>query len=307
MKAQFNQVLKKFILAFLVVLSFLFIGIGVFIFYQLPSTQTVVQYIPTLPESNLNSSNEKVQIESISSTDLNQTGQASESSQLQKSVSATQTSTVNSKDILEDILDKQKPLSNFCQSLANAKKGALSKKDLNREFDLSAQPALADPKIQAIKPILRYVFRLPQMQNFISLINESKTQLYSDENVFDKAAFYGQAILTLKEIVSHQEDVEALSDRGYFYYKLNELVATKPHLINDQRLQKFCADTETDFNNNEPLQFEQEKKNFERLLSELDVDFKMIDYDPEYKTHFKLSLSNQSILFSGGWIEEVFR
>ena len=74
----------------------------------------------------------------------------------------------------------------------------------------------------------------------------------------------------------------------------------------DERLKKFCEDTETAFNTNVPVQFDQEKKNFERLLSEVGIDSASIGYDPNYKTEFAVVMGESNLHLTGGWLQEVF-
>ena len=105
---------------------------------------------------------------------------------------------------------------------------------------------------------------------------------------------------------SHKEDFEAIADRSYLFYKLNAAVAQKPELLSDERLKKFCDDTENAFNTNAPVQFDQEKKNFERLLAEVNIDQSSVGYDPNYKTAFDIHMGKGSLTLTGGWLEESF-
>lgn len=218
----------------------------------------------------------------------------------------TQTQALNSRAGLDDLVNPNKPLSNFCGSLKNAKVGAMTDQEANRAFQMSLDEATADPRAQALKPLFRYILRIPQFQDLISAVNSAAAVGQTEESFTQKAAFYGKVVAAFAAMNGHKSDFEAIADRSYLYFNLNKAVALKPELASDERLRKFCDDTENAFNTNQPVEFEQEKKNFERLLAELNVDQKSIDYNPDYKTVFEIKRDEKSMRLDGGWIEEAF-
>lgn len=215
-----------------------------------------------------------------------------------------QVTTFNSRAGLDDLMNPNKPLSNFCTSLKNAKVGKMNNQEVNQAFQLSLDEATADPRAQSLKPIFRYILRLPAFQDLISAVEQASVK--SEEGFSEKAAFYGKIVAAAASMRTHKEDFEAIADRSYLFYKLNAVVAQKPELLSDERLKKFCEDTETAFNTNVPVQFDQEKKNFERLLAELNVEPSSIGYDPNYKTAFDIHMGDKNLRLTGGWIEESF-
>lgn len=215
-----------------------------------------------------------------------------------------QVHTFNSRAGLDDLVNPNKPLSNFCGSLKNARIGKMNNQEVNRAFQASLDEATADPRAQALKPLFRYIFRLPELQELVSAVEQASVK--PEEGLTEKAAFYGKAVAAFAAMRSHKEDFEAVSDRTYLFYKLNAVVAQKPELLADERLKKFCDDTESSFNTNQPVQFDQEKRNFERLLAELNVDQASIGYNPNYKTTFDVQMSDKGLRLTGGWIEESF-
>ncbi|MCM2352434.1 MAG: hypothetical protein NDI63_02380 [Pseudobdellovibrio sp.] len=216
----------------------------------------------------------------------------------------TKVQTFNSRAGLDDLIDPNKPLSNFCSSLKNAKAGKMTGPETNRAFQLSLDEATADPRAQSLKPLFRYILRMPELQELIAVAEKSAGQ--SEEGFSEKAEFYGKAVSAFMAMRAHKQDFEAIADRSYLFYKLNSAVAQKPELLADERLKKFCEDTETAFNTNAPVQFDQEKKNFERLLSEVGVDSLSIGYDPNYKTEFDIVMGKSNLNLTGGWLQEVF-
>lgn len=218
----------------------------------------------------------------------------------------TQTQTLNSRAGLDDLINPNRPLSNFCSSLKNAKAGPMTELETNRAFQLSLDEATADPRAQALKPLFRYILRIPQFQDLISEVNAAAAAGQTEESFTQKAAFYGKVVAAFAAMNTHKSDFEAIADRSYLYFNLNKAVALRPEIAADERLRKFCDDTENAFNSNQPVEFEQEKKNFERLLAELNVDQKSIGYNPEYKTVFEIKRDEKSMRLDGGWIEEAF-
>ncbi|AZZ37004.1 hypothetical protein CIK05_09430 [Bdellovibrio sp. qaytius] len=215
-------------------------------------------------------------------------------------------STSNSNVGLDDLVNPNKPLSNFCSSLKNAKAGPMNNKEAGRAFQASLNEATADPRAQALKPLFRYIVRLPQFQDLIAEVNAAAASGEAEESFTQKASFYAKVVSAFAAMHSHKSDLEAISDRSYLFYNLNKAVAAKPELANDERLKKFCDDTENAFNTDQAVNIEQEKKNFERLLSELNVEQKSIGYDPNYKTTFEFKRDEKSMRLQGGWIEDAF-
>ena len=212
--------------------------------------------------------------------------------------------TFNSRAGLDDLINPNKPLSNFCSSLKNAKAGKMDNQEVGRAFQASLDEATADPRAQALKPLFRYILRMPELQELIAVAEKSAVQ--ADEGFADKAEFYGKAVSAFMAMRAHKQDFESVADRSYLFYKLNSAVAQKPEILTDERLKKFCEETESAFNTNVPVQFDQEKKNFERLLSELGVDAASIGYDPNYKTEFSVVMGKSNLNLTGGWLNEAF-
>lgn len=212
--------------------------------------------------------------------------------------------TFNSRAGLDDFINPNKPLSNFCSSLKNAKAGKMDPQETGRAFQASLDEATADPRAQSLKPLFRYILRMPELQELISVAEKAAGQ--AEEGFAEKAEFYGKAVSAFIAMRAHKQDFEAIADRSYLFYKLNSVVAQKPELLADERLKKFCEDTESAFNNNVPVQFDQEKKNFERLLSEVGVDSSSIGYDPNYKTEFSIVMGKSNLNLTGGWLQEAF-
>lgn len=300
-----SKLIFKVLLVFAAVVVILVAGVFAFIVYHLPSANKLSSAILNPGQrQNLAMVNDTVHTtQTIPEPPpvLNPTA---------KSTSATtevkQTQTLTSRAGLDDLINPNKPLSNFCSSLKNAKVGAMTDQETNRAFQLSLDEVTADPRAQALKPLFRYILRIPQMQDLISEVNAAAIAGQLEESFTDKAAFYGKVVAAFAALNTHKSDFEAIADRSYLYFNLNKAVALKPEITADERLRKFCDDTENAFNTNQPVEFEQEKKNFERLLAELNVDQQSIGYNPEYKTVFEIRRSEKSMGLSGGWIEEAF-
>ncbi len=295
----------KVLLVFAAVVFIAVAGFTAFIVYHLPSANKLSSAILNPGQrQNLAMVNDTVHTTQVIPEPppvLNPTAKPTSAT-----TTVTQTQALNSRAGLDDLINPNRPLSNFCSSLKNAKVGPMTDQETNRAFQLSLDEATADPRAQALKPLFRYILRIPQFQELISEVNAAAAAGQTEESFAQKAAFYGKVIAAFAAMNGHKSDFEAIADRSYLYFNLNKAVALKPEIVSDERLKKFCDDTENAFNSNQPVEFEQEKKNFERLLAELDVDQKSIGYNPEYKTVFEIKRDEKSMRLDGGWIEEAF-
>jgi hypothetical protein len=299
-----SKLFLKGLLITVAIVIFSIAGILGFIFYHLPSGSQLSSAI-LKPNKNANAKEPVV----TGSTSANVASVTSEVAGVSDPTSVNPKSNEESaiqasKEGLRDLMDTNRPLSNFCSSLKNAKIGKMNNAEAGKAFSSSLDEANADPRAQSLKPIFRYIFRLPELQDLLTAVESASKN--PEEGLTDKALFYGKAVTAFAAMRSHKEDFEAVADRSYLFYKLNVAVAQKPELLTDERLKKFCDDTESSFNNNVPVKFDQEKSNFERLLAELNVDQKSIGYDPNYKTSFDMQMGEGNLRLSGGWIEEVF-
>lgn len=298
------KLIFKVLLVFAAVVFIAVAGFTAFIVYHLPSANKLSSAILNPGQrQNLARVNDTVHTTQVIPEPppvLNPTAKPTSAT-----TQVTQTQTLNSRAGLDDLINPNRPLSNFCSSLKNAKVGPMTDQETNRAFQLSLDEATADPRAQALKPLFRYILRIPQFQDLISEVNAAAAG-QTEESFTQKAAFYGKVVAAFAAMNGHKSDFEAIADRSYLYFNLNKAVALKPEIAADERLKKFCDDTENAFNSNQPVEFEQEKKNFERLLAELNVDQKSIGYNPEYKTVFEIKRDEKSMRLDGGWIEEAF-
>lgn len=300
-----GKLIFKVLVVFAAIVMILAVGAVAFIIYHLPSRNVLSSAIlnPGQRDKLAPVNDTVVTTQSISEPPPVLNPKAATSS---ATTQITQTSALNSRAGLDDLTNPNRPLSNFCSSLKNAKVGAMTPQETNQAFQLSLDEATADPRAQALKPLFRYILRIPQMQDLINDVNAAAASGQGEESFTDKAAFYGKVVAAFAAMNMHKSDFEAIADRSYLYYNLNKAVAARPEILTDQRLRKFCDDTENAFNTNQPVEFDQEKKNFERLLAEVGVDQKSIGYDPNYKTTFEIKRDTQSLRLDGGWIEQAF-
>lgn len=302
-----NKILKTIIV--LGVLFFIAVGgVLAFIVYSLPSTKKISE---SFTGSSIKNEELLKVSETISSSSTDTTKSvgsdagliSGDSSAVVGAQEAKGKSTTLDRKGLDNLIDPNIPLSDFCQSLRNSKSGGMNASEFNTQFKKSIDGAEMDPRIQAFKPLLRTIFREPKMQD---LLTEAATAVDNqEENFWQKAAFYTKAAMAFQAMIANKDELNAVGDRSYLFIKMSELVAKRPELVNDQRLQKFCSDTETAFNTNQPVEFDQEKKNFERILEEVGVSATDIKFDPQYKSNFDISFDGKSLQIDGGWLENL--
>lgn len=319
-----NKILKSLLI--LGILFVLFVGaVLTFIVYSLPSAHKISEAIsgskkPTTEVKPTATTSVQAQNQTVQSTAISEdVTQATNP----KNPEANQTR----KSDFEDLINPDVPLSNFCRSLRNPNAKILNTAEFDAEFKKSEKNAAnlagntnantntntntnsdeqinSDPRIESMKPLFRTIFREPTMKE---LLMEAKSAVDNkDENFWQKAAFYSKAVVAFQAMLANKSELEAVSDRSYLFIKMNELMAKHPELKDDQRIMKFCSDTEDAFNTMKPVQFDEEKKNFERLLQEVGVKPVDIKYDANYKTKYEFSFTGRSMQMSGGWLETAF-
>jgi len=144
---------------------------------------------------------------------------------------------------------------------------------------------------------------LPKMAQFMSELEAASDK--EDQGLVDKAQFYASAYSAFNELQQHKSDLESVSDRGYIFMGLNNLIAKKPELVNDARIQNFCQSTESAFNQSTVVDFEREKKDFISLLKDAGVEPSDIQFDPNYKTKLSFQMDGSSLTMKGGWLENL--
>lgn len=301
-----SKLILKVVLIFMAVVVFSIAGFLAFIFYHLPAANQLSAGILNQNQKSHTVANSPASPVANKAMEPPPpvTNDPNNPPPVVQKVKEQKVQTFNSRAGLDDLVNPNKPLSNFCSSLKNAKVGKMNNQEVGRAFQLSLDEATADPRAQSMKPIFRYILRLPAFQDLISAAEQASVK--SEEGFAEKAAFYAKIVAAASSMRTYKEDFEAIADRSYLFYKLNTAVAQKPELLADERLKKFCEDTETAFNTNTPVQFDQEKKNFERLLAELNVDSASIGYNPDYKTTFGIQMGNNKLAITGGWLKEAF-
>jgi hypothetical protein len=281
------------------------IALGIFIFNQLPSVSQIGQMLKSKPEAT-----EPVQPVETESTGLAAaSGDNSEVSQEEFVEAEDESDDVENSTIKEamvaDLLSPQKPLSDFCSSLKNAKDGVFEKAEFGQAFNQSLDEDKRDPRIQAVKPMLRYVMRLPKMTDMIQEAQAAVER--NDEGFLQKAEFYSKAVKAFGEMKEHKSDIESVMDRSYLLLGLNKLLAKKPELLNDSRLQNYCGGVELSFNQGRPVDYENEKKDFLRFLDDVGANAQEIGFDPNYKSNVNFNFSGRALTFEGGWLSDLVK
>jgi hypothetical protein len=299
--------LKKFLkvtgIVVAVTVAFVITGL-VYLFIKLPSVNVIGDAFrnrsnkPLVAEEKLQSSESNPRVEN-SSADFSQAVNLEK-----KAVDSSDAQTL-SYSFLEDIISTQKPMSDFCASLKNAKFGQFNQKEFDVAFNRSLSIETQDPRVQAVKPILRYMMRLPKMTEMIGEAEAAVER--KDESFLKKAEFYSKALSAFSEMKTHRGDIESVMDRSYLLLGLNNLVAHKPDMINDSRLQNYCTNIEISFNQVSPVDYDQEKNDFLDFLSDLNVKPEEIGFNQNYKSTINFHFSGQTMTFEGGWLSDLVK
>lgn len=276
---------------------------AIYVFNKLPAVSTVGQVFKTKPPETT----EPYEV----SGDAPEAIASSVDSSLAASVDVTEAEESEEPDSLikeamvADLLSPQKPLSDFCSSLKNAKDGAFEQGEFGEAFNESLNEETRDPRIQAVKPMLRYVMRLPKITDLVQVAQAAVDR--NDEGFLKKAEFYSKALQAFGEMKAHKSDIESVMDRSYLLLGLNKLLVKKPELLNDSRLQNYCGGVEMSFNQNRPVDFENEKKDFLNFLNDIGATPSDIGFDPNYQSKVNILFSGRSLTFEGGWLNDLIK
>lgn len=287
-----NKYLKAGLILFSVLLI-LIAGVGFYVIRQLPSIASMAKAL--VPRATTVATTEPV-------TTMASIDDSAASKETTTVPASTEVSQVGA-DILDDLISPEKPMSDFCSSLKNAKDGVFEENEFGDAFNRSAQEGKKDPRIQAAKPLLRFVMRLPKMSEMVQEAQAAVDR--NDEGFLKKAEFYAKAFSAFNEMNEHKPELEALMDRGYLFLNLNKLLAKKPELASDPRIQSYCSGVEQSFNQFRPVDFDNEKNDFLRFLDDVGVKPEDIGFDTEYKSEIDFSFSGQSLTFQGGWLSDL--
>lgn len=217
--------------------------------------------------------------------------------------------TEEEKKILDDILNPNQPLSQFCNYLRNAPQSntkGYTFTEFGQKFKDSVMSEDKDPIIQAIKPTLRFVMQLPQMKEMIRQAQEAADKGETD-SLMQKAAFYKQALGAYTELLSHKVEAEEVMDRSYQMMIMAKVIAEKPQLLSDNRVDDYCRSIESAINSKTKVSWSEEQNEFSKFLEETGVDPKSVGYDPNYKTKLDTTYGPAGLNMKGGWIDSVLK
>lgn len=277
------------------------VTLAIFVFNKLPSVSTIGQLIK--PKTDVGVPQETgAEVEEVA---VAASADSTQASAEDDSEEADEADSTIKEAMVADLLSPQTPLSDFCSSLKNAKDGTFERAEFGEAFNRSLDEETRDPRIQAVKPMLRYVMRLPKMTD---MIQEAQAAIErNDEGFLKKAEFYSKAVLAFGEMKEHKTDIESVMDRSYLFLGLNKLLAKNPGLLNDSRLQNYCGGIELSFNQGRPVDYENEKKDFLKFLGDVGSNPKDIGFDPGYKSNVDFNFSGKALTFEGGWLSDLVK
>lgn len=281
-------------------------GLGIFLF--LPSVSSIGKNfaISKKPPTVIAASQDGTQLKALASTDSSVAIERTEE-QIKTNPANHPQNRAAKQAIFADMIDSQKPISDFCDSLKNSRSTPfVSNAQISKAMEDSVLSENKDPRIQAIKPVLRYMMQMPKMNELLREAEAAGDE--GSDTMMKKAGFYANVFSAFNEIQEHKADLESVMDRSYFYVGLNNLVSRKPELLNDPRLQNYCSGIEVAFNQKRPVDFAAERNDFLNFLNEVDVTPADIHFNPNYKTEINFELSPTNIGIKGkNWLEDVFK
>lgn len=207
---------------------------------------------------------------------------------------------------LEEFINPNKPLIQFCENLSSATSSSFWDKGTGTQFGQYMSEHMLDekkdPYLETILPALKYAMRGEQMGKLFDMVKMADER--KEEGFFDKAEFYTQMAFAVNEVRSRKEKTEQLVDRTYLLFTLANAVKKKPELLSDPGTLDFCNRVQRSILEEGSDDIEANKRSLDDFLHFAGLKNEDVDYDPNYKTALQISSSNNSIQFSGGWIDK---
>ncbi len=207
---------------------------------------------------------------------------------------------------LEEFINPNKPLIQFCENLSDSTSSAFWEKGTGTQFGQYMSEHMLDekkdPYLETILPALKYAMRGEQMSKLFDMVKSADER--KEEGFFDKAEFYTQMAFAVNEVRSRKEKTEQLVDRTYLLFTLANAVKKKPEIIREAGTMDFCNRVQRSIMEESGDDIEADKRSLEDFLHFAGLKNTDVDYDPNYKTSLQISSSNNSIQFSGGWIDK---
>ena len=121
-----------------------------------------------------------------------------------------------------------------------------------------------------------------------------------------KAEFYSKLYSAAREVKEQKKAIEDLMDRSYHLMMMTKVLKKNPNLSADSKLQDYCRQIEVATNRGEPVQWNEEKAEFQEFLRYARIDAADIGYNPNYKTELRFEQTEKKMVFKGGWMESLF-
>jgi hypothetical protein len=211
------------------------------------------------------------------------------------------------KALKEDFLNERQPLASVCKYLGAAGTSRFLRGDENassKEFMKKLTAEDKDPLIESAAPVFRYLLRLPQVKDLLTLVEQSQAE--NDRDLLKKTEFYGQIALAAKDIRSNKANLDLMLMRTYNMYSLSRAVAKRPELARDPATLSFCEQIEKNTNMNLDFDVDQQAQELQKFLDYAKVTPQEIGYDPNYRSDVKFEFQNSSLVLQNIWVEKLF-
>ena len=198
------------------------------------------------------------------------------------------------------LLDDSQPMTEVCDNLGKRVDG-----DQNARFGASMRPnsPVKDPVVESFMPVLKSLFREPEVQELFAVIERAGAQETS--SLIGKAEFYYQMVRAASALTAARPRYEKMLDRTYHLYMFSKAAELHPELLSDSAAIDYCYQIEDAVNDQTPWGASEERQAFSDFLASEGITAAEIGYDPKYETHLEVQRRNDSIQLSGGWLNDV--
>jgi hypothetical protein len=157
-----------------------------------------------------------------------------------------------------------------------------------------------DAVIESFRLPLKNVFQSRPVRELFSEIEElDKNKIEGEEQTsyLKKVGFYALAVKKVQEMYNLKPQYEEMSDRAYDLYVISEIAQKKPELALDKHVLDYCNQLQESIGNRSKTDIAEEKKEILKLIDYAGMTPKELNFDPNARTQFDISLSKKNLSF----------
>ena len=198
------------------------------------------------------------------------------------------------KDIFKQLLDEEFSDIRVCENLGSGSE----KIDSNTMGLALLDLRRIDPTIESFRIPMKYVFQSEPVRELLQEVQGLEEMSEPDKTKFlEKTNFYYKASLKLYDFYRHKKEYEAMADRAFHLYVINQMTLKNPDLKNNNHVMDFCKSLESSIGSKNNVDIDTERAAVLKLIEYYGFKPEDLGFNPKVKTKFNVELKNRSLSF----------